>query len=116
MLLPEPGERAEEQPISAVARTMRTSNLAAVVCPVQQSLALSRPTCWVARIAVALDLCDVPPDGLPSFNLPRVFLRNPPPHVVAAVPLKPASRIVRMDPAFATPQRERLAGINTEVV
>ena len=87
------------------------SNLAAVVGPVQQSLALPRPTCRVAGLAVPLDLRDVPPDGLPSSNLPRILLRDTPPHVIAAVPLKPAPWIVGMDPTFPAPDRERLAGV-----
>jgi hypothetical protein len=65
---------------------------------------------------VPLDLCDVSPDGLPSFNLACVLLRDAPPHVIAAVPLKPAPRIFGMDPAFPAPDRERLAGINAEIV
>ena len=35
------------------------SKLAAVVGPVQQSLALPRPTCGVTGLAVPPDLCDV---------------------------------------------------------
>src|SRR6516165_1204003 len=92
------------------------TNLAAVVGPVKQSLALPRSTCRVAALAVRLDLCDVPPDGLPSFNLADILLRDAPPHVITAVPLKPASRIVGIDPAFLAPDRERLAGINSDIV
>ena len=36
--------------------------------------------------------------------------------IVAAIPLEPAARIVRMDPALAAPLRQRLAGIDAEIV
>ena len=35
---------------------------------------------------------------------------------IAAIPLEPAARIVGMNPALGAPYRERLAGIDTEIV
>ena len=58
-------------------------------------LALPRPTCGVTGLAVPLDLCDVSSDSLPSLDLARVLLRHAATHVIAAVPLEPAPRIVR---------------------
>jgi len=57
----------------------------------------------VTGLAVPLDLCDVSSDSLPSLDLARVLLRHAATHVIAAVPLEPAPRIVRVNPAFATP-------------
>ena len=37
-------------------------------------------------------------------------------HVVAAIPLEPAARIVGMQPSLGAPDRERLAGIDAEVI
>src|SRR4051812_21480142 len=62
------------------------------------------------------DLGRMAPDRFPSRDLPRVFLGHPPAHPVAAVPLKPATRIVRMKPVLAAPIAERLARVHTEIV
>lgn len=54
-------------------------------------------------------------EGFPAFDLPLVIL-VPASEVVAAVPLEPAARIIRMDPALSTPDRKRLAGIYAEKI
>jgi hypothetical protein len=63
---------------------------------------------------VPFDLVDVAPNSFPPLDLPRLLLRHAAPNVVAAVPLEPAARIVRMNPALAAPDRQRLAGIDAE--
>lgn len=95
---------------------MPDSYLPAIVSPVQQRLPLPRTAKRIAGLAVHFDLIDVTTKGLPALDLPSVLLRHPPAHVIAAVPLKPAPRIFGMDPAFPAPDRERLAGINAEIV
>ena len=82
----------------------------------QQCLALPRAAEQVAGLAMLLELADVTPDRLPALDLPPVFLRHAPAHVIAAVPLKPAARVVGMDPAFSLPFRQRLAGIDAEEI
>src|SRR5262245_10270026 len=97
-------------------RRRRVSNLAAVVGPMQQRLPLALAAQEIARLAMALNLPDVPAHRLPAPDLPPVFLPHPTAHVVAAVPLKPAARIVRMDPSLPEPLRQGLAGIDAEIV
>jgi hypothetical protein len=80
------------------------SNLSTIVGPVQQCLPLPLAAGEVALFTMPLDLRGMPFDLLPASDLPRVFLRQAAPHVVAAVPLKPAARIVRMQPALPAPQ------------
>src|SRR5579863_1722575 len=92
------------------------SNLPAVVGPVQQRLALPLAAGDVARLAMALHLADVPPDCLPAADLTRVLVRDAASQIIAAVPLKPAARIVAIEPALAAPDRQRLAGIDAEIV
>jgi hypothetical protein len=70
---------------------------------------LPPPAGQVARLAVALDLPDVAADGFPSLDLAPVFVRHPAAHVIAAIPLKPAPRVVRMKP------RQVLGGLHAAV-
>ena len=62
------------------------SNLAAVVGPMQQRLALPPAAGGVARLAMPLDLADMPADGLPA-----------------------------LDPALLPPDRQRPAGIDAGI-
>jgi hypothetical protein len=71
-----------------------SSNLATVIGPVQQSLALTRPARWVAGLAMPSNLRDVPSDRLPTLDLARIFGRHAATHVVATIPLEPAAWIV----------------------
>src|SRR5271165_719394 len=80
-----------------------TSNPATVVGPVQQCLALTRPTHGVAGLAMTFDLRNVASDRFPAFDLPRILFRHSAAHVVAAVPLKPAPRVIGMNPALFAP-------------
>src|SRR6188508_2245610 len=92
------------------------SNRPAVIGPVKQRLALARAAEHVTGLAVFPDLPDVAADRFPASNLARIFLRRAAAHVIAAIPLKPAARIVLVDPALATPFGERLARIDAETV
>ena len=58
----------------------RSSNLPAVVGPVQQRLALPRPAGDVARLAMALKLAHVAAHGLPALDLPGILLGEAVPH------------------------------------
>lgn len=81
------------------------SNLPTIVCPVQQSLPLPRAAKRITGLAVHFYLIDVATKCLPALDLPSVFLRHPPAHVIPAVPLKPPARIIVMKPAFEAPLR-----------
>src|SRR3954466_8241423 len=84
------------------------SNLAAVIGPVQQRLALAAAAGEIAALAVRPDLPDVAAERLPALDLPRIVVMAAA-GVIAAVPMKPAARIVGMQPALALPFGERLA-------
>src|SRR5262249_20120420 len=70
----------------------------------------------IAGFAMLLDLPHMAPDRLPALDLPLVFGGHAAAHVITAIPLKPAARIVGMDPAFAFPFRQRLARIHAEKI
>src|SRR5579883_321719 len=92
------------------------SDLAAVISPMQQGLPLASPTRQITRFAMLFDLRYVSLNRFPAFDLPRIFFGHAPAHVVAAVPLEPAARIVRMNPSLFSPYRERLASVNAEII
>ena len=62
-----------------------------------------------------LDLRHVPRDRPPPPDLPRI-VGTPASHVVAAVPLKPAARVLSADPSLLPPNRERLRRGDAEEV
>ena|SRR4249920_2851004 len=93
-----------------------SSQFSAVVGPMQERLALPPATPQIAGLARKLKLTDVTADCLPTFDLTTVFVGHSSPHVVAAVPLEPAARIVRMYPSLPAPFGERLTGFDAEVV
>ena len=82
----------------------------------KQCLTLPPATQQIAGFAILLDLLNVAANRLPAFDLPCVFLRQAAAHVIAAIPLEPAARIVAMDPAFAPPFRQRLTVIDPEKI
>jgi hypothetical protein len=88
----------------------------AVVGPMQERLPLPSAARQITRLARKLKLSDVTTDCFPAFDLPHVLVGHSSPHIVAAVPLEPATWIVRMYPSFPAPFRERLTGFDTEVV
>src|SRR5688572_33449973 len=90
------GLSASEEP-NAIAGSH--SHLPRIVGPVEQGLPLFAAAGEVAAAAVLLDLRDVPADGPPALDL-AIVVGPAPPQVIAAIPLKPAARIVGMDPAL----------------
>src|SRR5262245_31890694 len=82
----------------------------------QQGLALALAAEDISLLAIGLQLPDVPFDIAPAPDLPRVLVGQPAAAIVAAVPLKPAARIVRMEPALPAPFRQWLAGADAEEV
>jgi len=69
---------------------------------VQQRLALARAAMAIAGFAVAFHLRDMARDLLPALDLAGIVLM-PATYPVAAIPLEPAARIVRVDPLFPPP-------------
>ena len=60
----------------------------------QQGLPLTGAAKEIAGLTIIANLCNVAPKRLPAFDLPLVFVRHSAAQVVAAIPLKPAARIV----------------------
>src|SRR5262245_49819795 len=81
----------------------------------QDGLSLPPAAEQVARLAVLPDRRHVAGDGPPPPKLPGVVSTTAA-HVVAAVPLKPAARILRSNPSFPAPLGERLGGVHAEVI
>lgn len=92
------------------------SDFSAVTGPVENGLPLSAAAEKIAWFAIAADLLDVTADCLPAPDLALILFWHPPAHVIAAVPLKPAARIVGMNPSFLPPDGKRLAGMNAKIV
>src|SRR5688500_16910640 len=57
----------------------------------------------------------MPAHCTPAPNLSLVILASPA-HVITAVPLEPAPRIVRVNPSILPPHRKRLRRVHTEKV
>src|SRR5262245_53181032 len=79
------------------------SDLSTVVGPMQECLTLPLAAGEVTLFTVPPDLCDVSLDLLPTPDLPRILLRHAASHVIAAVPLEPATGIVGVQPALPAP-------------
>src|SRR5262249_2406068 len=84
--------------------------------PMEQRLALALAACEIVRFAVALKLTQVPPYGLPSLDLAGILIRQSPPSIIAAVPLKPTAWVNRGYPTLLAPHGQRLAGVDAEEV
>src|SRR5689334_14745905 len=78
----------------------------------QQRLALPLAAGQFAGLAIALYLPHVAADRLPALDLAAIFVGHAAAQVIAAIPLEPAARIVRMDPALLAPDGQRLAGVD----
>ena len=106
---------ANRTPEWHIAHGISASNLPAVVRPVEHRLPLPPPALEIAWLAVLPNRRDVAGDRPPSPDLTRI-VRRPAAHVIAAVPLEPAARVLRTNPALAAPRGERLRGVHAEVV
>jgi mannose-6-phosphate isomerase-like protein (cupin superfamily) len=89
--------------------------LSAVVRPVKDGLPLAPPTFEIARFAVLPNRRHMPCDRPPASNLAGI-VGGTAAHVVAAIPLKPPTRILLVDPSLATPDGERLRGVHAEII
>lgn len=81
----------------------------------QKRLALAAPAGEIAAIAIFLNLTNVTAHHLPAFDL-SLIIRHTTAHVITAIPLKPAARIIRVNPALAPPFGQRLTRTNAEIV
>ena len=82
----------------------------------QHSLPLLSPASHIPWPAVLTYLSNMPADSEPALYLAVILLRHAAALVVATVPLEPAARIGRVNPAFSAPLGKRLTRIYTEVV
>src|SRR4029077_17652081 len=57
----------------------------------------------------------MPAKGAPTLDLALV-IGTKPPEIVTAIPLEPAARVLRVNPPFPAPHRERLRGIDAEEI
>ena len=64
---------------------------------------MSGPAKPVPWFAIRTELRDVTPEGSPPSDLSLVFVRYAATKIVAAIPLKPATRVVRIGPSLALP-------------
>ena len=90
-------------------------DLPRVIGPMKKGLTLSRTAIDSAAWAIVTDLRDVPTHRSPAFDLSLV-VRTAASHVIAAIPLKPPARILRMDPLLPSPNRKRLRGVHPEEI
>src|SRR3954471_22486199 len=81
----------------------------------EKRLPLPRPATCIASPTMLFQLGDMAADRAPSFNLPQI-VRMTPARIVTAIPLKPAARVVGMDPSFVPPNFQRLRGAHAEIV
>ena len=82
---------------------LELSDFPAVIGPVQKGLPLAGTTQKITCCTVHPHLCDVAPKGFPALDLALVLFRQAATHVVTAIPLEPATRIVWMNPSFLLP-------------
>lgn len=78
-------------------------------------LSLSWTTVFVARATVVHNLCSVSRHCLPAFYLSFVICMSAT-KIVAAIPLKPPTGVILVNPSLRFPDREGLAGIHPVVV
>ena len=81
----------------------------------EEGLALFCAARCVTAAAVFLELDDMSVHGPPTADLAGIILA-PSPHIVATVPLKPATGILWTDPALLLPHRERLTGVDAKKI
>lgn len=98
-----------------------------IIPPMQQRLPLLRPTRRIARTAIRHDLANVPSHCFPALDLAGIFAESqlaifayrigqPAAHIVPTIPLKPAARVVFVNPALFAPHRKRLRSQDAKVI
>src|SRR5206468_1973227 len=70
----------------------------------------------IPRFAMSPDLRNVSPHRLPTRDLTPILMQHAAAHGVAAIPLKPPARVIGMYPSLGLPDRQRLAGVDAEIV
>jgi hypothetical protein len=90
--------------LSAVVRCS-VSDCSTVVSPLEKRLSLSPAAAQIARFTVLLNLPNVAAHCFPSFDLPRIFPGDAAAKIITAIPLKPAPRVLGVDPPLLTPDR-----------
>src|SRR5688500_20189304 len=102
----------DAQTISVRPRSKRTAlNPACVIGPVHGRRPLLPAASDIPGLAVLLDGGHMTSDGAPASDLSRV-VGAAPAQMVPAVPLEPAARILRIDPAIPPPRGERLRSVD----
>ncbi len=91
------------------------SNFPRIVGPVEQRLSLLGAAGEVAGAAVFLNLGEMAANGPPAADLPLV-VRTAAAQIVAAVPLKPAPRIIGVYPTLGPPHGQRLRGVDPKEI
>ena len=86
-----------------------------IIRPLEQGLTLPGSAIPVACSAVFLYLRDMPLKSAPPSDL-AIIVRTTAPHIIAAVPLKPAARIFVVDPSLLSPVRQRPGRVHAEAV
>ena len=88
---------------------------AAIVGPMQESLALPTTAKEGSTRTVVSNLSDMAPHRFPAPDLSLV-VRTTTPHVIAAVPLEPAPRVFPVQPSLASPFGERQRGVHAKEI
>jgi hypothetical protein len=81
----------------------------------EQRLTLAAAAAEISIGTMLSELSDVAAHSAPSFDLPRIIVAAPT-HPVTAIPLKPAARIVGVDPALLPPVDKRFRGADAEEI
>ena len=82
----------------------------------QERLALAPAAKQIPGFTIFLHLPYMALDCLPALDLSVILVPHAAAHVVAAIPLEPAAGVVRMDPALASPFRQRLARMDAKKI
>jgi hypothetical protein len=82
---------------------------------VQDGLPLFATTRQVEALTIPLQLDDVPPNRAPAPDLARIIAASATKEI-AAIPLKPTARILFVNPATISPNRQRLGRVDAKAI
>jgi hypothetical protein len=99
-----------------LAAVARKSSDETIVAPLQERLPLTRPAGRVVWFAISPHLTGMTRERPPATDLPVINIGYPTTQIVAAIPLKPSSRVGVYDPSIFPPNIERLAALDAEAV